>query len=519
MRSPFDSAAFALRSGRTEPEVLKRGERNDHDQRQQSPGAGGRRARDSAPLRAARPARVERRQVRLRVGAVRRVHGAARQPAGLLLPRSRLHDRNAARENARIARQSRRPRPGAARFPGGAGGAMRVLHRGHGHARTGAPRARSVAEPPADPAAHEPQPVPVRHAHAHREGRRAGCPAHGGRGQWRSEIVSGAGGSALSRRQFLAAGGALVVSFSLSRAVAAAADEKGGGKLPGSLKSTPWLDSWIRIAADGTITVYTGKAELGQGIKTAVLQVAAEELIVEPRALTLVTADTAQTPDERYTAGSQSMQDSATAVRHAAAQVRALLVRLAAEKFGVAAESLTVGGAAVRAPDGRRAGYGELVAQTNLHVTAQAESPLRDPATYTVIGKSLPRVDIPPKLTGTAIYVQDLRLPGMVHARVVRPPSYGARLRALNAAGVEKMPGVLKVVRDGNYLAVVAEREYQAIAAMRALAKAASWVERGALPTPGDLYASLQRLPSQERIIVEGREVAGGGNALEATYR
>jgi len=334
--------------------------------------------------------------------------------------------------------------------------------------------------------------------------------------------VNGAAPAGVTRRDFLAAGGALVVSFSLcSRALTAAAQTRpeAAPALPGSLKTAPMLDSWIRIAGDGSITVFTGKAELGQGIKTALMQVAAEELVVDPRALTLVTADTGATPDERYTAGSQSMQDSATAIRHAAAQVRALLVGLAAGKLGVAAESLTVGSGAVRAPDGRRATYGELVAQTNLHVTAQSESPLRDPATYAVIGKSLQRVDIPPKLVGVSIYVHDLRLPGMVHARVVRPPSYGARLNSVNTTSVQKMRGVLKIVQDGRYLAVIAQHEYQAVTAARALARLAVWDEAPALPSPDDSYNWFQRLPSQDIVIAEGPPTSAGAGAVEATYR
>jgi nicotinate dehydrogenase subunit B len=323
----------------------------------------------------------------------------------------------------------------------------------------------------------------------------------------------------LSRRRFLATGGALVVAFSLFDKTLAAEAQTAKPKLPGSLATTPLLDSWIRIDANGAITVFTGKVELGQGIKTAILQVAAEELVVDPISIVLVTADTARTPDERYTAGSQSMQDSATAVRHAAAQVRALLIGTAAARFGIPAKNLTVAGGAISAPDGRRADYGALAAEVGLRIPAQLQSPLRDPSAYSVIGKSLPRVDIPPKLTGTSIYVQDLRPPRMVHARVVRPPSYGARLKSLTAAGVENLPGVLKIVRDGNYLAVIAEREYQAVVAMRALDRSAQWEESRTLPDPANLYATFQRLPAQSIVIAKGPAPSGGAGTIEATYR
>jgi nicotinate dehydrogenase subunit B len=322
----------------------------------------------------------------------------------------------------------------------------------------------------------------------------------------------------ISRRSFLAAGGALVVGFSLSPVARLAAQTE--SKLPGDLNTTTYLDSWIRIDGDGKITVLTGKAELGQGIKTALLQVAAEELGVEPAAIALVTADTARTPNEGYTAGSHSMQDSGTAILNAAAQVRAILVATAAARLEVPAERLAIRNGGVAAEDGRSIGFGELVAGGLLHQKAEARSPLKSPSAYTIIGKALPRVDIPAKVTGGAAYVQDFRLPGMVHARVVRPPSYGATLRDLKAGQVEKLPGVLKVVRNGNYLAVVAGREYQAVTAMRALTAAAVWDERPSLPEQEEIFSLLERLPSEPIVIRDDQPSSGAGmRAFEASYR
>ena len=314
----------------------------------------------------------------------------------------------------------------------------------------------------------------------------------------------------MNRRGFIARGGALVVSFALLPRLAAAQ----AGKLPGSLNNEPMLDAWIRVGADGRITVFTGKAELGQGIKTALIQVAAEELVVEPARIELVTADTSRTPDEQYTAGSQSMQESGTAIMNAAAQTRALLADLAAKRLGVPVERLTIRDGAMNGIS-----YGELVAGQSLHVRAQAKSPLRDPMTRTVMGKPLPRVDIPAKLTGQTIYVQDLRLPGMVHARMLLPPSYGARLRALDTAATAKMPGVLKVVRDGSFVALVAEREFQAISAVRALAQGAQWDERANLPESKEIYQKIRTLPSQNTVIHENGKSSAGPAMLEAEYR
>lgn len=327
--------------------------------------------------------------------------------------------------------------------------------------------------------------------------------------------------ASLSRREFLATGGALVLTFTLlPRRVAAQDAPKAAPGLPGSLEKSPLLDSWIRIDADGRVTVFTGKAELGQGIVTALQQIAAEQLSLGMERITMVTADTERTPDEGYTAGSNSLKDSGTAILHAASQVREILVGEAAKRFGVPADRLAAQGGAVIDGDGRRIGYGELVAGRALHVKAKAQSPLKDPATATVMGKSVPRVDIPRKVTGGPSYVQDLRLPGMVHARVVRPPSYEARLGKFDSAAAAAMPGVLKVVRDGRFIAVIAQREYQAIQAMRALGDGLSWETPPRSLPPADVYAHLQRLPSQPTVIhlQRGAAVAATG-AIEAVYR
>ena len=205
---------------------------------------------------------------------------------------------------------------------------------------------------------------------------------------------------------------------------------------------------------------------------------------------------------------------------HAAAQTRAILAGIAAQRLNVPLSELTVHLGAVRAKDGRSMTFGQLVTGETLHVQAAPQSALRDPKTRGVMGKSVPRVDIPAKVTGNAIYVQDLRLPDMVHARVVRPPSYGARLESVDNAQVEKMPGVLKIVRNGSFLAVVAEREYQAVVAMRALARAAKWNEKAALPPPANAYAHFQRLPTQDYVdLGESSELATGSGVISASYR
>ncbi len=304
----------------------------------------------------------------------------------------------------------------------------------------------------------------------------------------------------VTRRTVIQGAGALVVSFALAPALA---QEAGGGrKLPGSLSRTPSLDAWIRIDADGSATAFTGKAELGQGIKTALLQIAAEELEMPVARVKLITADTVLTANEGYTAGSHSTQDSGTALRNAAAQVREILIGEAARRWNLPTDKLRAIQGVVVAPGGARLAYGELVSDTLLHVEAQPTSKLKDPSAFIVMGKPLPRVDIPAKVTGGEAYVQDLRLPGMLHARIVRPPSYAAQLIALETGEVERMPGVVKIVRDGNFLAVIAEREYQSIKAMRTLAAAAKWQEKPALPKQSNIAAVLMSLPAEEFTIL-----------------
>jgi CO/xanthine dehydrogenase Mo-binding subunit len=320
----------------------------------------------------------------------------------------------------------------------------------------------------------------------------------------------------LDRRQVLAGGGALIVSFSLPGAFAQDAPAK--PKPPGSLATSPYLDAWIRIDADG-ITAFTGKVELGQGFRTAFQQIAAEELDVPFDAIKVVTADTGRTANEGYTSGSQSTQYSGTAIQNAAAQVRELLLAEAARRLDLPADNLRTENGAVIAPDGRRLSYGELVADNMLHVEAEPKSKLKNPANYKVMGQPVPRVDIPAKVTGGAAYVQDMRLPGMVHARVVRPPSYGAELAECDTSAVEKLPGFVKVVRDGNFLAVVAKKEFQAIKAMKALSDGTKWKERSGLPRQDDLLAVLTGLKSNDTTIFQQSDPsATGQKTLEATY-
>ena len=316
--------------------------------------------------------------------------------------------------------------------------------------------------------------------------------------------------SALSRRRLLASG-ALVVAFSLSRR----AISQG---LPGSLGKSPLLESWIRIDADGRITVFTGKAELGQGIKTALIQIAADELAVPPDHISLITADTARTPDEGVTAGSRSLSDSGRAILNAAANVRILLTESAAWRMLTEPDKIELRDGVAHAPNGENLTYSELAAVLSLHVEAKPDMPRRTGGSR-LIGIDLPRVDIPAKVTGGAAYVQDMRRPGLLHARVVRGPSDGTRLKAADFHTVTQMPGVVRVVRDGSFTAVLAETEWAVIKALRRL-QAAGW-ERPGAPLPAeDMAEAIRRLPARDVAIFDtpGPPAPSDGKVLKARY-
>lgn len=327
-----------------------------------------------------------------------------------------------------------------------------------------------------------------------------------------------------SRRGFLAGGGALVIAFSLDRAFAqqppAAGDAAAASKkLSADLAKFPKLESWIKLEADGRVTVFAGKAELGTGVKTAFTQCAADELDVAPAAVTMITADTGRTPDEGYTAGSHSMQDCGTAIRQVAADLRATLIDLAATRLGVDAGALKAANGVITAQDGRSVKYGELVDGLDLKRDVRADIPMKPSAAFAIMGKPFGRVDIPAKLTGGESYVQDMRPDGMLHARVVRPPAYGAKLTGLDTAAAEKLPGVVKIVRDGSFVAVAAEREEQAILAMHMLEDAAQWQDSTQLPKQSDIQNYMRGLKSDATTILDrGNPGRAGVKSLRATY-
>lgn len=290
-------------------------------------------------------------------------------------------------------------------------------------------------------------------------------------------------------------------------------------KLPGSLDTNRRLDQWLAVNRDGTVTVRPGKVEIGQGILTALVQIVAEELDVAASRIRLISAATTLSPNEGITSGSRSIQESGIALRYAAAEARELLLARAAEKLGVTLEQLTVSDGVVSARSGGSVSYWDLTDAALLKREASGESQPKTPPEYALIGRALERVDIPAKVMGVPVYVHDLDLPGMVHARVVRPEGPGMRLATDEFGEVETMPGVVKVVRDGSFLAVVAAREEQAIRAARRLARIAKWEGGGTLPATDDPRYLLE-CPTEDEVISEKGEGAAqpGGRALSAEF-
>ncbi len=323
----------------------------------------------------------------------------------------------------------------------------------------------------------------------------------------------------LTRRGFAKGLGGLVLAFSLDPSELLA--QGAVARLPGSLNNNRMLSAWIRIGGDGDATVNTGKVELGQGILTALWQIAAEELDLPLSRVKIYSADTAQSPDEGQTAGSQSIENSGTALRMACAEVRGIMLDFAANKLGSAVSTLSVADGVISTSDGRKLSYGEIVQTVEFNREATGKVAPKPVSSHKIVGQSVPRLDIPGKVTGRITYVQDIFEAGMVHGRVVRPPRYGSTLESVDEAAIAKMTGVIKVVRDGSFLGVVAEREEQAIKAREALAKAAKWKLGPELPDPANIHAHLKSLPSKDDVLGVKQAptlAAAGGRTHEATY-
>jgi len=281
-----------------------------------------------------------------------------------------------------------------------------------------------------------------------------------------------------------------------------------------SLAANPLLSQWLSFAVDGRVRASTGKVELGQGVLTALVQVVADELDVEPSRVDVVAASTAGSPDESYTAGSMSVQHSGGALRRVCAAARALLLAAAAERTGTPPGELTVCDGRVGTPTGPGPTWWDLAADVRLDVPVDSAGPAgKSRADHRHVGRSLPRVDVPDKVFGRPRFLPDLRLPGMLFGRVLRPPSRGAVLLELDDAGVLPLPGVVALVRDGSFVGVVAEREEVAVRAVAALRGGARWQERDSLPAMGELAEFLRTSPAESTVVRDERTPVDQGAA------
>ncbi len=326
-----------------------------------------------------------------------------------------------------------------------------------------------------------------------------------------------------SRRRFFKHGGALAVAFSLAPELLAQGTVSKPPPLPGSLNNNRRLDAWLKIDPAGKVTVFTGKIELGQGILTSLSQIVADELDVPMTRIVMISGDTTLTPDEGVTSGSLSIEFSGIALRYACAETRSLLLDTAAAKLGAPVASLSVSEGIISTGQGtgKSISYWELSKEVSLAHEASAKVQPKPASLHRVIGQSVPRRDIPGKVTGGLAYVQDMRLPGMVFGRVVRPPAPRAKLLSLDLAAIRAMPGVVAVLRDGNFLAVAAEREEQAIKARTAMMEAARWELPNDLPPTGAaLYAHLKSVKSQDSVVSTktSTTAAAGVKTLNAEY-
>ena len=326
-----------------------------------------------------------------------------------------------------------------------------------------------------------------------------------------------------SRRDFLKSSGALIVSFS---AGAGAGKAQGpGGPTPGS-PTMSQLDSWIAIAADGSITAYSGKEELGQGIATAQQQLVAEELSVPFQRVNLIYCDTALTPDQAYTSGSQShpANFNHNNLAQAGATAREALFRLASDRLGVPVEQLTAtdGVIAAKSDASKKVAYGQLLGGRKFNLALNPNAKRKPAAEWTVLGKPVQRPDVPALVTGQFEFVHNVRVPGMLHGKVVRPPAVGATVVSVDESSVKDMPGVVKVVVKKNFVGVVAQKPWQAIQAANKLK--VNWTAGAGLPSHANFYDYLRnQKPTRDVLMVDSKDVdqklSQAATVLKATYR
>jgi nicotinate dehydrogenase subunit B len=324
-----------------------------------------------------------------------------------------------------------------------------------------------------------------------------------------------------SRRSFLKGSGAVIVTF----ASAGVADRLTGLAAQGiNGAGSAQLDSWIAIGTDGIVTAYTGKCEFGQGLYTAQLQLVAEELSVPFDRVRLIQCDTSMTPDQGTTSGQQShpANFNRSNLALAAATARETLVRLASAQLGASPQDLVAadGAVSVKATPSRRLAYGALIGGRKFDIQLDPKAARTHPRDWKVLGTSVPRVDMREMVTGQFEFVHNIRVPGMLHGRVVRPASPGATVSAVDESSVRGLPGLVRVVVKNNFVGVVAEKPWQAMQAAEKLR--VNWSAGTKLTPQRDIYQQIRQEPSLDTLLVDSGDVdqtlAAATNVMRATY-
>ncbi len=322
----------------------------------------------------------------------------------------------------------------------------------------------------------------------------------------------------ISRRDFLKASGALVVTFSIANPAAGAAT-----KIPApKTVALDQVDGFLAIDATGKVTIFSGKVDLGTGVQTALAQIAAEELSVPFDMVEVIQGDTALTPDQGTTWGSLSIQVGGMQIRQACATAREALLSRGADKLGLQkGDVYAKDGQIMRLGGGKSVSYSKLVGGSHFEMKVDAKAPIKNPSAYTIVGTPVPRIDIPGKVTGRFIYMQDFRLKGMLHARVVRPTAMKAGLQSLDDSAAKKIPGYVTTVRKGNFVAAVAKNEWAAIRAANALK--AQWSDWQGLPDKARLWDHVRATKVNKDEVLQNvgnaaQAMQAGAKTLAATY-
>ena len=305
-----------------------------------------------------------------------------------------------------------------------------------------------------------------------------------------------------SRRDFLKNMGYLSVGFPLLGFTALPTEKLPGSLLyspdnpPESLKNFQNVNAWLHVLENGNVRIYSGKVELGQGIRIAIRQVAAEELDMELDQVEVHLAETGVTPDEGYTSGSSSIPNSAMSVRYAAATARQKLIELASEKLNLdTAELIIQSGKVTHKNGGEPLDFAQLLNGSQIDLEVTKPIPVKPKTGRRYVGKAIPRNDIEKMVHGESVYIQDMRFPGMVHARVLRPANYRSQLVDIDINGLSnKVLGVLKTVVNGSFVGVITEKEYQAVKAERYLRDHSEWTSGSTLPSSEDLYSHIKSI-------------------------